>query len=52
MASFTSTKFDPNIRVIFEFGMKINISQKGKTPKLVHKYMFSNVKKFWNWINI
>ena len=27
-----------------KFGKKINISQKGKTPKLAHMYMASNVK--------
>ena len=33
-----------NIWVIFEFGIKININQNGKTPKLAHTYKVSNVK--------
>ena len=28
----------------FEFGRNISISQNGKTPKLVHRYIFSKVK--------
>ena len=28
----------------FEFGIIINISQNGRTPKLVQRYIFSNVK--------
>ena len=33
-----------NIRVILELGSTININQNGKMPKLIHRYIFSNVK--------
>ena len=33
-----------NICVNLEFGIKISISQNGKTPKLAHKKMFSDDK--------
>ena len=32
--------------VNFDSGITINMNQNGKIPKLVQKYMFSNVKKF------
>ena len=40
------------IWVIFELGININNSQKGNTPKLLYKYMFSKVKYSWNWNSI
>ena len=33
-----------NICVTLAFGIIINISQNGKTPKLTHMYIFSYVK--------
>ena len=33
-----------NICVNFDFGIKSNISQNGRTPKLAQRYRFSNVK--------